>query len=161
MKREEDFSVSEQTCWELLQDFIECSNFKIHIKKYGRTEECDYVDATGLTTSNQFLNMELKRRYQTLGKYDTLYAEGHKIADLYVDYFCDNKIPLYINFLNDNYVVIFNLIKLKRRHKAVKGRNWSQGYNAFEMTQSQRLDLKDAFIYKKENNKYKLIQKGW
>lgn len=159
MNREEDFDTSEQKCWELLQDFIENSDFKTKIKIYGRKEKCDYVDATGMTTSNQFLNMELKRRYHTLGKFDTLYAEGHKVADLYVDYFCLNKIPLYINFLDDGYVVIYNLTRLKHRHEAVKGKNWSQGYKAFEMTQSQRLDLKDAYIYKKENNRYKHISK--
>jgi hypothetical protein len=50
---------------------------------------------------------------------------------------------------------------LKRRHKAQKERNWSQGYKAFEMTQTQKLDVRDAYIYKKENDTYELIQKGW
>ena len=161
MNKEEDFDVSEQNCWELLQDFIEHSNFKSNLKEFNRKEECNYVDATGLTTSNQVLNMELKKRNITINQFPTLDAEGHKLADLYIDYFCDNKIPLYINFLKDGYVVVFNITKLKRRHKAQKERNWSQGYKAFEMTQTQKLDVRDAYIYKKENDTYELIQKGW
>lgn len=162
MNRVEDFDTSEQTCWELLQDFIEHSDFKYKIKEYGRKEKCKYVDATGLTTSNQFLNMELKKRNKKIEQYSTLFAEGHKLADLYLDYFCLNKIPLYINFLEDGYVVIYNLTRLKHRHEADKKRGkWSQGYNSFEMSQSQKLDLKDAYIYKKINNHYERIEKGW
>ena len=161
-REEEDFDVSEQKCWELLQDFIEHSNFKSNLKEFGRKEECNYVDATGLTTSNQVLNMELKRRNSKLGQYSTLFAEGHKLADLYLDYFCLNKIPLYINFLEDGHVVIYNLTKLKHRHEADKERKkWSQGYKAFEMSQSQKLDVRDAHIYKRVGDKFRLIQKGW
>lgn len=158
----EEFNVSEDKCWELLQDFIQNSNFRKKIVDYGRWKEKEYVDATGLTSDNQFINMELKKRNIAINQYPTLDAEGHKLADLYIDYFCDKKIPLYINFLKDWYVVVFNLAKLKHRHAAKKEKNWSQGYHAFEMTQTQKLDIKDAWIYKKdENGKYRLMQKGW
>lgn len=158
--RNENFDVSEQTCWDLLKDFISNSNFNKKIVEFGRTNEKEYVDATGMTTSRTYVNMELKRRYITIDQYPTLDAEGHKLADLFIDYFCLNKIPLYINFLNDGYVVVFNLTKLKHRHPPRKERNWSQGYKNFEMTQTQKLDIKDAWVYKKKEGKYQLMQTG-
>lgn len=154
MKQTEDFSVSEQNDWELLQDFLNNSELGERLVEYGRTKEKDYVDATGRTTTNEVINMELKKRKATINQYPTLDAEAHKIADLCLDYFCKGKIPLYINFLKDNYVVVFNIAKLKHRHLAKNEINWSQGYRAFEKTQTQKLDIRDAWKYHKEGNYY-------
>ena len=92
---------------------------------------------------------------------DTLYIEAHKAGDLFLDYICDEKIPIYINFLNDDIVILYNLSRLKHRPTEVAKRIHSKLYQGFELAKREELSLEDAWIYKKENNVYKLIKRPW
>ena len=167
----QDFANSmEDTDFQLLQDF----NKKVlKLEELGRTAHKHYTDASGITTDGRSLNIELKYRvmnYDNLAisasttqgnsyTADTLYIEAHKCGDLLLDYICNKQIPLYINFLSDDTVILYNLTTLKNRPKKVTKKIYSKLYQGFELAEREELKLDDAWIYKKENNKYKLIHK--
>lgn len=148
---------SEQQDYEKLRDF----NKLLKIRELGKRPDKDTTDASGYTQDGQELNIELKSRYIGINTYKTIYIESHKVADMLLDYTIDKKIPLYINFLNDDYVVVFNLAKLRHRPRKTNKRIWSELYQAFEMAKREELRLEDAWIYQKQNDKYVLIKKGW
>lgn len=148
---------SEQQDYEKLRDF----NKLLKIRELGKRPDKDTTDASGYTQDGQELNIELKSRRVGINTYKTIYIENHKVADMLLDYTIDNKIPLYINFLNDDYIVVFNLAKLRHRPRKTNKRIWSELYQAFEMAKREELRLEDAWIYQKQNDKYILIKKGW
>lgn len=142
----------------LLQDF----NAKLQIKELGKTPDKSSTDASGYTKDDQYLNIELKRRYADVNQYQTLIIEGHKYLSLLKGFVYSNKIPLYINFMNDGYIILFNLSKLSEEPTEKKYKIWSELYQGFEISSRYELPIKDAWIYKKdENGKYRLMQKGW
>jgi hypothetical protein len=132
-----------------------------------------HTDATGRTETKlgeeRKFNLELKTRDVTLtksGKFmgdkfneNTLYIESHKIADLLLDQVIGYE-GLYVNFLNNNVVIIFNVGKLKVRPKLEKKRIPSKGYQGFEMGFREGLHIKDAAIYK-DNKLVKRIGEEW
>lgn len=148
----------------LLKDF----NKVLKLSDLGQTPKYSTSDASG-TSLNRYINIELKRRNQTLTKdfkisgetytADTVYLESHKAGDMLLDFVCEDKIPLYINFLNDGYVLLFNLSKLKHRPKKVCKKIYSKLYQGFELAKREELLVSDAWIYKRINNEYKLIHK--
>jgi hypothetical protein len=148
----------------LLKDF----NKVLKLSDLGQTPKYSTSDASG-TSLNRYINIELKRRNQTLTKdfkisgetytADTVYLESHKAGDLLLDFVCEDKIPLYINFLNEGYVLLFNLSKLKHRPKKVCKKIYSKLYQGFELAKREELLVSDAWIYKRINNEYKLIHK--
>ena len=163
----------EQTGYQKLLDF----NQLLRLKDLTQTTEGDYRDATGITTNNQKINIENKIRNQTLfyqdGKpyisgltssnspysADTIYIEAHKASDLLMDWITLDYIPLFVNYLRDNIVVVFNLSKLKTRPKSRHLRIYSSLYQSYQEADRLELSLSDAFIYNKaENNRY-LYQK--
>ena len=161
--------MKENEGYEKLKDF----NSYLKLIELGRYPEKHTSDASGVTTDGRYLNFEIKIRNQTLingilsgvttdnKTYTgtTLYIEAHKVGDLLLDYICDKTIPLYINFLNDGYVVLYNLSALKHRPTKVAKRIYSKLYQGFELSKREELLLDDAWIYQKENNTYKLIKK--
>ena len=176
MKRNTDFAdLCEKNGYERLKDF----NSYLHLKNLAKFEKGKYKDASGVTTTGQLVNVEHKIRNQTILFDDnnnpylvgvaretkrnytahTIYIEGHKAADLYFDYHALDFLPLYINYLNDGYVVVFNLTKLKYRPEKEHQRIWSELYQSFEIADREHLRLEDAWIYQRENNCYKLIYK--
>lgn len=148
---------TEQQDYDKLQDF----NKYLNLRELGKRPDKDTTDASGYTEDGHEVNIELKSRNIGINTFKTIYIENHKVADMLLDYTIDKKIPLYINFLNDDYVVVFNLAKLRHRPRKVNKRIWSQLYQAFEMAKREELRLEDAWIYKKQNDKYLLIKKGW
>ena len=147
--------INEENDYELLQDF----NSVLKLNELGKTPEKYTTDASGYTTDGRYINIELKRRNININTYKTLYIETHKAGDMLLDYVCEKKIPLYINFLNDGYVVVYNLSELKHRPKKICKRIESKLYQGFELAKRQELIIDDAFIYKKNNNTYKLVHK--
>ena len=152
------FEQKENENWKLLLDFNEHTHV---FDEIGRMPQYYHTDATG-STINKFgeerkFNIELKMRDVTLlksGKFqgdkfneNTLFIESHKIADLLLDTIIGYE-GLYINFLNNNVVVIYNVGKLKVRPKLEKKRIPSKGYQGFEMGFREGLHIKDAAIYK-------------
>lgn len=160
----------EKNDYYLMEEF----NKVLKLIELGQTPEKHTTDASGYTTDGRLINIELKQRNQTLSgltlvgissktgnQYtaNTIYIESHKVADLLLDYTIEDKIPLYINFLNDGYVVVYNLSELKHRPTKVAKKIWSELYQGFELAKRQELQLSDAWIYKKENNEFKLVHK--
>ena len=144
------------------KDYILLKEFNekvLKLNKLGQTTKHHHSDASGLTKSGTYINLELKHRNININTYPTMYLESHKAADMLLDYVTLNYVPLYVNFLADGHVVVFNLAKLKHRPKTVCKYIKSELYEGFELAKRQELDMRDAFIYKLENNEYKLIQK--
>lgn len=156
--------------WKKLQDF----NDFLHLQELGKTPTGAYADASGFTTTGQKINIENKVRNQTLmdnlwisgmTKNDipysanTLYIESHKLGDLLIDYITEQKTPLYINYLNDNVIIVFNLATLRHRPEKAHRRIFSKLYQSFEIADREMLRLEDAYIYRKEHNAYKLIHR--
>lgn len=144
----------------LLEDLFCNSKLGADLTEYGRTNEMDSTDATAQTKDNKILNMELKRRFADINTYQSLMIEGHKYISLMKSMYT-NKIPVYINFMNNGYVCIYNLLSLKEEPYEKKERVWSELYQAYEFETKLYLPIKGAWIYQKQGNKYKLIQKGW
>ena len=159
------FETIENENWKLLCEFNEHTNL---FDEIGRMHEYYHSDATGQTTNRlgetRKFNLELKTRNVTLtksGKFmgdkfneNTLFIESHKIADLLLDQVIGYE-GLYVNFLNNNVVVIYNVGKLSVRPKLEKKRIPSRGYQGFEMAFREGLHIKDAAIYKD----YKLVKR--
>lgn len=148
-------SLMEDTDYGELVDFNEV----LKLKEIGRCPEKHTTDASGYTNDGRYMNIELKKRNIGINTFSSIFIEAHKACDMLFDYITENKIPLYINFLNDGYVVVFNLSCLKHRPKKVFKKIYSELYEGFELAVRQKLDMKDAWIYKKENNAYKLVHK--
>lgn len=160
----------ENDCYEKLTDF---NNF-LNIVQLGRCPDKSSTDASGYTTDGRYANIELKDRDmnlledfrlsgETKGKTyyaEDLFIESHKVADMMLDYQCEGKLPLYINFINEDTVILYNLATLKHRPKKVSKRIWSELYQGFEIAKRQCLNMDDAWIYKKINGKYTLIKGG-
>lgn len=161
---------NEKTDFELLAQF----NYYLKLIELGKCPEKWHSDASGYTTDGRYINIELKQRNQVLLKNmtvsgctedgkpytcKTIYAEAHKCGDMLLDYVCEQKEPLYINFLLNDVVLVFNLARLKHRPDKVGKRIYSKLYQGFELAKREELRIEDAFIYKMENNEYKLIYK--
>ena len=122
------------------------------------TKEKSQIDAIAKHKNRRF-GIELKRRYVQLKTYKTIMIEPYKYLELIFEYIFNGLEPLYINFLHDA-VVIFNLNKIKHKPNFTVHNIKSQGYEVMQCSERRyHLDLRDAVIYKKENNEYKLIQK--
>lgn len=148
LKREEDDYL-------LLKDF----NSFLKLEGLGKCPPKHTTDASGYTTDGRYINIELKQRDISINTFNTLYIEAHKCGDMLLDYVIEKKVPLYINFLKDGYVVVYNLAELKHRPYKVAKRIYSELYQGFELAKREELRLDDAWIYKKENNEYKIIHK--
>lgn len=176
MKNENYFNVTENT------DYIKLTVFNeqiLHLNQIGQTPHKYHTDASGYTSTSRYFNMELKDRDVELvltesGDYiikgtsqygkpytaNTLFIEQHKISSMMLDYVTLHQEPIYINFLKDGVVVVFNLSKLKRRPFSESKTIKSRGYNKMEIGQREGLYLTDATIYKMDNNNtYQLIKR--
>lgn len=132
-----------------------------------KAEDKLHYDASATTFNRDFI-IELKNRNAALygqssisgqtgtGKgyvADTLFIEQHKLADLLLDYVVKGVEPLYINFLEDGNVIVFNLAKLKNRPQKVRKTNiYSKGYERREEGTRFCLDIKDGIIYNEKGD---------
>ena len=122
-------------------------------------KEKSQIDATAKRKNREFA-IELKHRFINLEKYQSIMIEPYKYLELKLEKEFNERDGLYINFLADGTVVIFNISRLKTRPHFTIHNIRSQGYEVNQIQERRyHLDLKDAVIYKKENNNYKLIQK--
>lgn len=166
----EYFNTTEKTDFEELMLFNEQI---LNLNQLGKTPEKHWTDASGYTTTNRYLNMELKERNQELrvnekgdyyihgwkdngSEYDCYgeYIEQHKVCDMLLDYVVYGYEPIYINFLN-NAIIVYNLSRLKHRPVPMKQKIHSRGYGKMEIGTREDLSLKDATIY---DINYKLLK---
>ena len=151
----------------------ELNNDILRLQDLGRCPKAHTTDASGHSVVGE-VNIEIKCRDMTLledlstitactkdGRTysaDTIFIETHKCGDMLLDYVCEGKIPLYVNFLNE-YCIVYNLSRLKHRPKKVQRRIYSTLYDGFELSKRQELRVSDAYIYKKGNDGYKLVRR--
>ena len=120
------------------------------------TKRNSQTDAIGKRKNREFA-IEVKHRFINLEKYKSIMIEDYKLAGMMLESIINHREPLYVNFLADGTVVIFNLNKLstmpKMRIQDIK----SGGYDVVQCQERRYLlDIKDAVIYK-DNNLIKTI----
>ena len=166
------FETNEENDFEKLMAFNEATGI---FDEIGKTSHKYHTDATATTTNKlgetRYWNIELKDRNLNLledGRisgatekgtfYDnTIFIENHKAASMFFD-MINGLTPLYINFLSDGHILIFNLSNLKKRPQKTGTMNIrSKGYQKFEVAKREGLYISDAAIYDKN---YKLIKKA-
>lgn len=177
----EYFKANEVNGWKLFEQFNnatgifkEIKNSSVDFENEETTKES--IDGTGYSINRlgetKYWNIEIKTRNLNLlddgrisgctekGKVyieDTVFIESHKVADLLLDKI-NGLTPLYINFLSDGHIIIYNLDNLRYRPKKSGNLNIkSKGYGKFEMAKRQGLYIEDAAIY---DSNYNLIKKA-
>lgn len=153
MKDKEYFDTNERNDLQLLYEF----NYNTKLfQSITPTKENSQIDAIGKRNNREFA-IELKHRFINLEKYKSIMIEDYKLASMMLEYAINKREPLYVNFLADGTVVIFNLLKLstmpKMRIQDIK----SDGYQKLQCQERRYLlPLDEAVIYK--NNI--LVRKG-
>jgi len=139
------FETNEKNDLQMLYEFNYCTKLFQTIKQ---TPEKCHIDAIANKRDREFA-IEIKHRFVNLEKYQTIFIEDYKLAQLMLEYTVNHREPLYINFLADGCVVIFNLAKLKTMPKQRITNIKSEGYGV-NQCQERRflLSLDDAVIYK-------------
>ena len=175
-KNQKYFDENEKNDWKKLEEF----NNKTHVFTHIKQAECKHhTDGTGYTVNGlgeyRYWNIELKNRNLNLlddgrisgetknGEFidDTIFIESHKAADMLFDSI-NGLEPIYLNFLTDGNVLIFNLNKLTKRPKKTGNMTIkSNGYNKFEIAKRQGLYIVDAAIYDKDYNLIKRAGDGF
>ena len=139
------FETNEKNDLQLLYEFNYNTKLFQSIKP---TEEKSQIDAIGKRKDREFA-IELKHRFINLGKYQTIMIEDYKLAGMMLEYTVNHREPLYINFLADGTVVIFNLAKLKTMPKQRITNIKSEGYDKMQCQERRYLlSLDEAVIYK-------------
>ena len=119
-----------------------------------------YADASGITSDMRKVIIEVKTREMVMTPdgqmadandqsrtYGSVMIEGHKMTDLILDSI-SGYLPLYINFLADGSVIIFNMSNLKTRPITSKTRIYSKAAAKFDISARYLLDMSDAIITK-------------
>ena len=115
------------------------------------TKEKSQIDATAKRKNREF-SIEIKHRYINLEKYSSIMIEDYKLAELMLEYTVNNKEPLYVNFLADGHVLIFNLAKLSEKPRIRIQNIKSEGYDKMQCQERRyMLPIKDAVIFKDNN----------
>lgn len=163
----EYYTEEELKDYELLKDF---NNNMLNLNRLGQTPQKYYYDASGYTSTNQYVEMELKNRNgellsnnrqvklykaktNTPYTVSTIYIEPQHYSRLKDDYEWDNNIvPLYINYLNDDITLVWNLSTLKKKPDWKWATDvWDEGANKYKSEWRVLLPINEAYIYK--NNK--------
>ena len=119
-----------------------------------------HADASGVTADGRRAIIEVKTRemrvqedgsvthYFTEGSvFPSMMIEGHKLTDLLLDAI-DGFLPLYVNFLKDGSVLLFNLSTLSHRPASEKKKIYSKANDSFEVGTRYFLDIRDAIVLK-------------
>lgn len=139
------FETNEKNDLQLLYEFNYQTKLFQSIKP---TKEKSQIDAIATKGKREFA-IELKHRYINLEKYKSIMIEDYKLASMMLEYAINKREPLYVNFLADGTVVIFNLIKLSTMPKMRITDIKSEGYDKMQCQERRYLlDIKDAVIYK-------------
>lgn len=156
--------------YELLNHF----NNKLKLNEMGKAPSKHYYDASGYTSTHQYVEIELKNRNgelidnksvrmytaKTNKPYTatTVYIEPQHYSRMKDDSEWDkNIIPLYINFLSDGSTIVWNLATLKKKPEwKYITHIWDEGKKNYKDEWRILLELEEAFIYDCNNN---LIQK--
>ena len=151
------FETNEKQDLQLLYEF----NYETKLFKWIMpTAEKSQIDAIAMKGGRTFA-IEIKHRLIPVWRYKSIMIEDYKYAELLMEYQFNNREPLYINFLHDNVVVIYNLSKLSTKPKLRIMNIKSEGYGAMQQQERRyMLDLSDAVIYK-DNKLCKKMGEQW
>lgn len=144
---------------ENIQKLSELNELKNWFKTIEPTPKGYEYDASGVTSDGRAYNVELKTRDAILTETntvsgsnfndDTVIIESEKVGPLLWEYNINEAIPLYINFLTDGTVLIWNLASLKVRpkHECIVINN--KGYGKMYKGYRDYLPVGTAIIYPK------------
>lgn len=138
------FNENEQNDLQLLYQFNEKA--KVFDEIIPTKEKAQY-DAICTHKNRQFA-VELKNRNLKLDSFKTIMIEDYKYLELLLVKQFEGKEPLFINFLLDDTVLIFNLDKVKNKPNFKNIPIKSNGYEKEQMERRYYLDIKDAIVYK-------------
>ena len=139
------FEMNEKNDLQMLNEF----NYQTKLfQSIEPTEKKSQYDADGIKLGRRFA-IELKHRYVSIDKYNSMFIEDYKLAALMLEYILNGKEPLYICFLQGGVVLIYNLLKLTRmpilRIQNIK----SEGYDKMQCSERRYLlSFDDAVIFK-------------
>lgn len=167
----EYYTTEELKDYESLKDF---NSDKLNLNSLGQTPPKYYYDASGYTTTNQIVEMELKNRNGELLSNNrqvklykaktntpytasTIYIEPQHYSRMKDDYEWDkNIVPLYINFLSDGVTLVWNLSSLKKKPEWKWVTNiWDEAEEKYKNEWRVLLPINEAFIYKNKKLIYK------
>lgn len=154
----EFYTKNEEICWENL------IHFNNHIKMFDELMRRPPKKSTDVTAFKEadIYDVELKTRNICLNTYPTIFIEDYKFADMKLHNQFFGFEPIYINFLEDGYVLVFNLNKLKHYPKTTYKDIPSQGKGHVQKDERRyELSKDDARIYKRVGDTYELTQEGW
>lgn len=129
-------------------------NSKLKLRELGRTPEKYPTDASGYTMDGRYVELELKRRNINVNSFKTIIIEPYKLQ--YAQH--ADSIQLYVNFTNDDHVIVFNLHRITNPQK----KEYDIPSKLYERTKKSfryELPIQNAWIYKKQDDKYILITK--
>lgn len=82
-------------------------------------------------------------------KVDSIFIEAHKYAYLIGQWLTNQEIPLYVNFLNDGKVLVWNLSRLSKTPEMKFIEHiWDEGRKEYKNEWRMSLKINDAKIYK-------------
>lgn len=150
-------------------------NEKLNLKDLGQTPKKWYYDASGYTNINQYTELELKNRngkvlnndtvelrnvkHGTTYTATTVYIEPQHYARMIDDYRFDGVVPLYVNFMNDDgLILVWNLAKLKKKPEwKYVTHIWDEGKKIYKDEWRILLEVSECMIYDKDYNLIKFI----
>lgn len=167
----EFFNDNEKRDYELFEELM--NDVAPNTEKGAAPVYC-YCDATGKTMGDIYIEFELKYRTYNFNEnkmvmekngkeYSEIIIEAHKLAELLISNQLNRGTKQkYINFIENGgtkYAICFDISNLSHHLKKQKfGNIYSKGYEQQEDGWRFLLPIKDAVIFKKENNeKYKKI----
>lgn len=149
------FKKNEKTDYEKLIDFNSIKHF---FNRLDKTPAKHDFDASGDTKDGRLTAIELKSRNALLTKENTVsgsnfndntvFIEDYKMAALLAEFVVTKAVPLYINFLSDGTVLIWNLSKLSTVPQKIPIIIKNNGYGQMEKAYRYLLKVDDAMVYK-------------
>lgn len=140
-----------------IEDFNQVMGWFLELERQPKMSEIDYkaIDMRGRKA-----NIELKTRYNNLNTFDKIFIETKKYQNLIHHWTYYKENPLYVNFFDDGidfYVVVWDLKKIPNPETHVV-KIFNKGKEKEEVVERFLLPLREATIYKKNNNEYEKIK---
>lgn len=144
---------------ENIEKLTALNDLKNFFKTIEKTPKGYEYDASGITSDGRAYNVELKTRDAILTETNTVsgsnfndttvFIESEKVGPLLWEHYFTGAIPLYINFLLDGTVLIWNLLNFSTRPehtvKIIKNKGYGEMYKGYR----DLLPLDAAIIYPK------------
>ena len=143
---------------ELFQQFV--NDTKI-FTDYKRNEKYSSIDYSATDIKGRRCLVELKRRNFPHTKYETILCECEKFWTMFNRYEQFGLIPLYLNFFNNDTLLIFDLRKINNPDKDliyIKITIMNHGYEEKQTVWRVELPTDIATLYKKIDGKWTWVK---